>query len=183
MKKFLSAAFHITWFQLLLVLSLSGLKYWISSYALGQRLQLPLVFIGMGAFLLLLIALGIGGYLENKGYAVDNWVAARPNSRIRIWIARFTHWGQVLPIALGYSFFLYMIMPTSMTLFIVFFAGIVLRNIIEYLLLSNKSINKHLYFYSALVQGWTKNEYRHIANASTLAVTLNWHPNLKKRLS
>ena len=133
MKKFLSAAFHITLFQVLLVVCLSGLKYWINYYGLGERLQLPLVFIGMGAFLLLLIALGIVGHLENKGYTAENWVAARPGSRMRIWIARFTQWGQVLPIALGYSFFLYMIMPTSLTLFIAFFSGIVIRNIIEYL--------------------------------------------------
>lgn len=133
MKKFLRAAFDITLFQVLLVLSLSGIKYWINSHILVKRLEIPLVYIGMGAFLLLLIALCIIGYLENKGFTVDSWVAARPNSRMRIWIARFTHWGQILPIVLGYSFFLYIVTPTSLTLFIVFFAGIVLRNIYEYL--------------------------------------------------
>jgi hypothetical protein len=133
MKKFLAVAFHITLFQVLLILVLSGVKYWMSSSGLSHRFQLPLVFIGIGAFLLLLTSLGIGGYLENKGYTVDSWVGSRPNSRIRIWIAQFIHWGQVLPIALCYSLFLYMIMPTSLTLFIVFFAGIVLGNILRYL--------------------------------------------------
>ena len=36
-------------------------------------------------------------------------------------------------------------------------------------ILSYKTINEHLYIYSALPWGWTFNEYRHIANALTLA--------------
>ena len=133
MKKFLRAAFDITLFQVLLILSLSGLKYWINYNGFDESVQIYIVIIGMGALLLLLIALGIGGHLENKGYTVNNWVAARPTSRIRIWTARFIYWGQILPNALGFSLFLYLIMPTSLTLFIAFFAGIVIRNIIEYL--------------------------------------------------
>jgi hypothetical protein len=133
MRKLVAAAFHITLFQVLLVLSLSGLKHWLSSSGLDEHLQLPLVFIGVGAFLLLLTALGIVGYLENQGYTVESWVAARPNSKMRIWIAHFIQWGQMLPIALGYAFCLYVIMPTSLSLFIALFAGIIIRNIIEYL--------------------------------------------------
>jgi hypothetical protein len=37
--------------------------------------------------------------------------------------------------------------------------------------MSNKTINEHLYFYSASAIGWTFNECRHIANASTLAAS------------
>jgi hypothetical protein len=40
------------------------------------------------------------------------------------------------------------------------------------ILMSNKTINEHLYFYSASAIGWTFNECRHIANAFTLCVTL-----------
>jgi hypothetical protein len=133
MKKFLAAAFHITLFQVLLVLGMSGLKYWMSSSGLGESFRLPLIFIGLGAFLILLTALGISGHLENQGYTVERWVAARPNSKMRVWIAQFIQWGQALPIALGYAFCLYVIMPTSLTLFIAFFIGIIIRNIIEYL--------------------------------------------------
>lgn len=133
MKKFIAAAFHITLFQVLLFLSLSVLKYWVNSSGMDEHLKLPLIITGIGAFLLLLIALGIGGYLENQGYTVESWVAARPNSKLRIWIAHFVQWGQVLPIAFGYALILYIITPTSLTLFIALFAGIVLRNLIEYL--------------------------------------------------
>ena len=38
-------------------------------------------------------------------------------------------------------------------------------------LLNYKTVNEHLYIYSALVPGWTFNECRHIANAFTLAAT------------
>jgi hypothetical protein len=42
------------------------------------------------------------------------------------------------------------------------------------ILLSYKTNNELLYFYSALVTGWTNNECRHIANASMLhAILLN----------
>lgn len=133
MKKFLAAAFHITLFQVLLVLGLSGLKYFFNSTPLGERLQLPIVFIAMGAFVLLLTALGISGHLENKGYTVESWVAARPNSRIRKWVAQFIHGGQVLPLAFAYALFLYMIAPTSLILFIAFFSGLIFWNIITYL--------------------------------------------------
>ena len=133
MRKFVAAAFHITLFQVLLVLSLSGLKYWVSSSGLIEDFRLPLVFTGISALLLFLIALGIGAHFENQGYTTESWVAARPHSKIRIWIAQFVQWGQALPMALGYAFCLYVIMPTSLTLFIAFFAGIILRNIIEYL--------------------------------------------------
>jgi hypothetical protein len=132
MKKFIAAAFHITLFQGLLFLSLSVLKYRISSYGMDEHLKLPLIIVGIVAFLLLLTALGISGYLENKGYTVESWVAARPNSKLRIWIAQFVQWGQILPIVFGYTLILYIITPTSLTLFIALFVGIVLRNIIEY---------------------------------------------------
>ena len=133
MKKFLAAAFHITLFQVVLILTLAGIKYWIISIGLEARLQLPFVFIGIGAFLLLLTALGITEYLENQGDRVEGWVASRPNSRRRFWIGQFIHWGQVLPIALLYSLSLYMITSTSLSLFIAFLAGIILRNIFGYL--------------------------------------------------
>jgi hypothetical protein len=132
MKKFIAAAFHITLFQVLLFLSLAALKYWMGSSGLDEHLKSPLVISGMGVFLLLITALSIGGYLENKGYTVESWVAARPDSKLRIWIAQFIQWGQVLPIAFGYLLILYIITPTSLTLFIALFAGIVFRNIIEY---------------------------------------------------
>jgi hypothetical protein len=93
----------------------------MSTSGLGELLLLPIVFIGMGAAILLLTALGIGGYLENQGYTVESRVADRPNSRKRFWIAQFIHWGQVLPIALGYSLILYIIAPTSLTLVIYIF--------------------------------------------------------------
>jgi hypothetical protein len=133
MKKFIAAAFHITLFQVLLFLSLSALKYWMSPSGLDEQLKLPFIIIGIGAFLLLITALSIGGYLENQGYTVESWVASRPNSKLRIWIAQFIQSGQVLPIAFGYLLVLYIITPSSLTLFIALFAGIVLRNIIEYL--------------------------------------------------
>jgi hypothetical protein len=99
---------------------------------MDEHLKLPLIIVGIVAFLLLLTALGISGYLENKGYTVESWVAARPNSKLRIWIAQFVQWGQILPIVFGYTLILYIITPTSLTLFIALFVGIVLRNIIEY---------------------------------------------------
>jgi hypothetical protein len=133
MRKFIAAAFHITLFQVLLFLSLSALKYCVSSSGLDEHLKLPLIIIGIGAFLLLITAFSIGGYLENQGYTVESWVASRPNSKLRIWIAQFIQWGQVLPIALGYLLVFYIITPTSLTLFVALFAGIILRNIIEYL--------------------------------------------------
>lgn len=133
MKKFIAAAFHITLFQVLLFLSLSVLKYWLSSSGMDEHLKLPLIIIGIVSFLFLLTVLGIGGYLENHGYTVESWVAARPNSKLRILIAQFVQWGQVLPIAIGYALTLYFFTPTSLTLFIALFVGIVLRNIIEYL--------------------------------------------------
>jgi hypothetical protein len=74
MKKFIAAAFHITPFQVLFFLSLSILKYWIISYGMDEHLKLPLIIIGIVAFLLLLTALGIGGYLENQGYTVESWL-------------------------------------------------------------------------------------------------------------
>lgn len=40
-------------------------------------------------------------------------------------------------------------------------------------MLSDKTINEHLYIYSALAIGWTNNECRYIANGFTLPVMLN----------
>lgn len=99
---------------------------------MGEHLKLPLVFIGFGTLLILLIAVGIGGYLENQGYTIESWLEARPNSRLRMLTAQFVQWGQVLPVVFGYALALYIITPTSLTLFITLFAGIVVRNIIEY---------------------------------------------------
>lgn len=133
MKKFLATAFHITFFRVLLILSLSGLKYRMTSSGLSERLQLPLIWIGISAFILLITALGISGYIENKGYTVKSWVLARPTSKRRLWTARFIFWGQLVPSALGYSFCFYMFTPTSLSLFIALFTGIVLHNIIGYI--------------------------------------------------
>lgn len=132
-KKFLAAAFHITIFQVVFVLALAGLKYWMNTSGLAGRLFLPVAYLGIGAFLLMLVSIGIQGHLDNQGYAIERWLEERPGVAKRIWVARFVHWGQVLPLLLFYAVGLYLITPTSLLLGLAFFVGIVIRNIIRYL--------------------------------------------------
>lgn len=132
MKRFLAAAFHFTLLEVVLVLGFSLLKVLLTSTGWDDRLRMPLVFTGMGAFLFLLASYGIAGYLENAGYTVERWVADRPQSWLRTWTSRFVYWGRILPVAFGNALFFYLIAPTSLLLFIALFAGIVLRNSIRY---------------------------------------------------
>lgn len=142
MKKFLAAAFHISLFQLLLVLGMTGLKYWLGTAGLDGSVQLTLVFIAIGAFLVLLTGSGLSGHLQNQGYTVESWVAARPESGIRVRVARFIQWAQAFSIAIGYVVFLYFITPTSISLFIACFAGFVIGNITRFLNRKSKTLSE-----------------------------------------
>jgi hypothetical protein len=133
MKNFLRAAFKITLFQISVILISGAIKYWMVSTGISSQLQTPFLITAGCAFFILLLALGIGGIIENKGQSFESWVQEHSKSRKHAAIGNFVKWGQIIPLALGYLLFIYFIAPTSFALFLTLLAGIVIGNITSYL--------------------------------------------------
>jgi hypothetical protein len=132
MKNFLKAAFDITLFQLVFILVSAGIKYVIDTTGISKQLQLPFLIIAAVAVLILLIAFGIQGIIENKGLPFDDWLHQNNGAGKRWFIGKFVSWSQAIPVILAYLFFVYMIAPTSFTMLLVLYIGLVIRNIFNY---------------------------------------------------
>ncbi len=136
MKKFLQAAFKITVFQILFIASVILIKYVLTAYKLIDKIQKPFIWICFGAGVLFVLALSINGVVENRCESFEQWRTKRRKSTMEKILSSFSTWGFTVPIALAYVLLLYVIIPTSLVMFIALFAGIVIRNSIDYF--SNK---------------------------------------------
>lgn len=132
MKKLLQAAFHITLFQILLILGSGAFKYWLNATGLTKQLTIPFIILGAFALMVLILALGLGGIIENKGHTPETWINERPNSNLRKVIVSVVTWGPVFSIVVFYAFAIYLIAPTSVNLFIAILLGIIIRNVVNY---------------------------------------------------
>ena len=132
MKNFLKAAFKITLFQVIFIVVLSALKYVLVTYRITDNIQKTLVWIFFIAGILFVIAVGIMGIIEDRGQSVEAWQASpKKTMKEKIWAA-LASWGYAIPVALAYVFGLYMIIPTSIEMAIALYAGIVIRNCIDF---------------------------------------------------
>jgi hypothetical protein len=133
MKKFLQAALKITWFQVFIIIFFTSLKYILVTYHLDDNIQKPFIWTCLGAGLIFLLALSITGIVENRGERYESYEARmQAMGKAKVLMA-FVTWGLAIPAALAYATFLYIIAPTSWYLFIALYAGIVIRNIFEFL--------------------------------------------------
>ena len=132
MKQFLRAAFHFTWFQLLLVSFFIVLKYVVARFHIDEVIKLPLVWTFIAAFFLLLLAYSLIGVIENKGFSYAAWEANIERCRKKALLILFIKWARVIPMLLGYALFVYMIAPESVTMLIALLGGIVVSNIVSF---------------------------------------------------
>lgn len=132
MIKFLRAAFHFTWFQVLLVVFFMSLKYAVTRFNIGDIIKTPLVWTCIAAFFSLLLSYGIIGIIENKGFSYETWEANGERSRKKALLIWFIKWSRIVPLLLGYSLFVYMVAPGSVSMLIALMAGIVIRNIFPF---------------------------------------------------
>ena len=132
MKTFLQAAFKITWFQVILIAIMSGIKYIFTTYAIIEKIQQPFIWICLSAGVLFLFAVGIMGYIENKGSSLEAWKSDPQKSPFEKLMAGLASWGFAIPAVLGYFIFLYLIMPTTILMLIALYLGIVIRNCFAY---------------------------------------------------
>lgn len=133
MIKFLRAAFHITWFQVLLIGFFMALKYLVVTFKIDDRVKVPLVWTCIGAFFLLLLAYGLIGVIENKGFSYNEWETNTEKSRKKALLIWYIKWARIIPLLLGYSLFVYMMAPDSAGLLIALLAGIIVSNIVSFL--------------------------------------------------
>jgi TRAP-type C4-dicarboxylate transport system permease large subunit len=72
------------------------------------------------------------GIIENRGQSFEEWKANPKKSMKEKFVAGFASWGFTIPIILTYVVFFYMMAPTSISMFIALYAGIVISNCINF---------------------------------------------------
>ena len=132
MKRFLQAAFKITWFQVLIILVFTSLKYILVTYHLDDRIRNSFIWICLGAALFFLVAVSIMGIIENRGESYESYQERMQAGSRGKYLLTFVTWGFAIPAALAYATFLYLIAPASWYLFAALYVGIVIRNIIQF---------------------------------------------------
>jgi hypothetical protein len=128
MRKFLQAAFKISLWEILVILAFGAFKYILVTYELTDKISKPFIWICLGAGLLFLLALGVIGAIENKYGSYERWESEAKSSKRGSFIVTFVIWGQLIPTAFGCLLFIYLIAPTTLSVFVAFIVGIVLRN-------------------------------------------------------
>ena len=144
MKKFLQAAFRITLFQIFIVLFFSGLKYVLTTYKLEDKIQRPFIWTCIGAGVLFVLAVGITGLIENRSGSYEKWQTKPQKSGGEKILAACITWGIAIPTGLAYVLFLYVIAPTSLSLLIALYGGIVIRNSIRFFSKEQTSLKKEI---------------------------------------
>jgi len=142
MKKFLQAAFRITLFQVFLILFFSTLKYILMTYRFEDKIQKQFIWSCVGASMLFLFALGITGIIENRGETYEDYQVRAQGTVKGKFITIFVTWGIAIPAALAYALFLYLVAPTSWSLFAALYGGIIIRNVFAYFSQKHNKINQ-----------------------------------------
>jgi hypothetical protein len=132
MKRFFSAAFKITWFQIFIIVFFCTLKYILIYSKLESKVQGFYLWTLLGAGLVLLITVGIKGAIENTKGNYEHWETTIRQSKTGKALVTFLNWGMILPAALVFVLFLYLIAPTSWSMAIALYVGIVIRNTINF---------------------------------------------------
>ena len=132
MKKFLLAAFKITVPQALLIVFFSALKYVLSRYHLGDKIQKPFIWTCIGAVVLLVLATCIIGIVQNRGESYREWRIKPEKSIMKKLMVAISVWGLAIPAMLLYALLLYMFAPDSVFMCIALYAGIVLNNSMKF---------------------------------------------------
>lgn len=132
MKQFLRAALHFIWFRLLLICFFMTLKFLVVGWNIGDLIKLPLVWVCIAAFFLLLLSYGMIGVIENKGFSYEAWEANTERSRTKALLVWFIKWGRLIPFLLGYALFVYMMAPGSVSMLIALLGGIVISNMVSF---------------------------------------------------
>ncbi|MGG9961185.1 hypothetical protein [Ferruginibacter sp. SUN106] len=137
MRKFFLAAFKITLFQVFLIVFFSTLKYILTSYKLTDKIQQPFIWICFGAGIVFVLAIGITGIIEDRFGSYEEWLVKPQKNATERLLAIFSSWGTAIPVALAYVLLLYIFIPTTLSMFIALYAGIVIRNSIHFFAKAN----------------------------------------------
>ena len=130
--KFIRAAFYITWFQILMIIVLGGLKYLFVRYKIIDEIQKPFILIFVASLILLFFAAGIIGIIEKRGESFEAWTEKNKTAGKNVLLVAYLKWSQVIPVILWYLMFAYFIAPTTIIMFLILLAGIVIKNIINF---------------------------------------------------
>jgi hypothetical protein len=143
MKKLL-LIFKITWFQAFIIVLFSSLKYILVTYQLDDKIRKPFIWTSLGAGVIFLVALSITGIIENRGETYENYRTRMQAAGSGKFLISFVTWGVTIPVALAYAIFLYLVAPTSWDLLAALYAGIVIKNIIQFFSKEQDKINQEL---------------------------------------
>lgn len=147
MKKFLRAAFNISLFQIFFIIVLGVTKYLMVETGLSGWLEVPFIVTFLLSWFLLIVAVGIQGYIENNCESFDSWDKRQSASKKHLLLVTFVKWGKIIPIILGWLIFVYMFALTSFTFFLLLLAGIVIRNTIDFFFKKESLISEEPRYY------------------------------------
>jgi len=132
MKRFFQAAFAITLFQVIVLLSLSALKFLLIKYEIIDKIKTPFIWVCLSTVFLFVLGLSATGLIERGGQSFEEWKSTHNKSASDRIIANLISWCMTIPIIVSVVFFLYLIAPTSISTFISLYIGIVIRNCIDF---------------------------------------------------
>lgn len=132
MKRYLQAAFKITLFQIVIIVLFSTLKYVLITYNLVDKIQKPFIWTCFIAGIIFVLAVTGFGVIKNRGKSYESWQSNPQKSGKERILDAFITWGMAIPPAFAYVLLIYMIAPTSLSLFVALYAGIVIRNSIDF---------------------------------------------------
>lgn len=133
MKQFLKHTFHITFFQLLVIGILCILKWIVNSIELpGNTAKLILSIAFISLLLILIIATGIAGSIENKHQSYADWAEKnKALGKYRLLIA-FIGWAQAIPAFMFFALLIFTSVKPPLLFGLLLLSSIILRNAFDY---------------------------------------------------
>jgi hypothetical protein len=132
MKKFLLTVFKVSLFQILIIGVLAAIKYFLKEYKIIEKIEWPYIWVLLCAGVLFVLAISIRGIVENQGHSMESWEAQPRTNFKRKFLVGLAKWGMVIPTAMAFILYLYIILPSSWLMAVFLYAAIVLRNCFEF---------------------------------------------------
>lgn len=144
MKKFWLMVIKPGLFQLALILVFSLIKYLLETFEITSKIETPFLIVLICSFVLLIIAIGISGIIENRGQSYETWLEESKSHNKNAALIGFITWSKILAASMAFLLFAYVIAPTTIEVIMILAGIILIRNFVVFFTSRNQELEQEV---------------------------------------
>src|SRR5690349_8214504 len=142
MKKFWLMVIKPGLFQLTLILVFSLIKYLLETFEITSKIETPFLIVLICSFVLLIIAIGITGIIENRGQSYETWLEESKSHNKNASLIGFITWSKIIAGSMAFLLFAYVIAPPTIEVIMILAGIILIRNLVVFFTSRNQGLEQ-----------------------------------------